>query len=212
MKSFFILLVVIALLIGCATKVEEEINEESSGVSDKIQEVVETGKILFIIAPKNFKDEELMDTKEVLEKAGYSVEIASESRDECKGVLGMRVKPDLTLQEASAKLDEYKAVVFIGGGGAQAYFDEPTALSIAEESYEKGKVVAALCIAPVILANAGVLEGKKATVWDGEFVSKLEAKGATYTGEDVTIDGRIVTANGPESARKFGETIASMLS
>jgi protease I len=213
MKSIFVLLIVVVLLVGCTTEVEEIADEETSATKEvlKKEEVVKTDKVLFIIAPNNFRDEELRDSKQVLEKGGYTVEIASASRDECKGMLGMRIKPDLTLQEVPAKLDEYKAVVFIGGGGAQAYFDDPSALSIAREAYERGKIVAAICIAPVILANAGVLEGKKATVWDGEFVDKLESKGATYTGEDVTIDGKIVTANGPGAAKGFGGAILTLL-
>jgi len=58
-------------------------------------------------------------------------------------------------------IDNYDAVVFVGGGGATEYFNDSIAHKIVKESIAKGKVLAAICIAPNILANAGVLKGKK---------------------------------------------------
>ncbi|MEM2638356.1 MAG: DJ-1/PfpI family protein, partial [Candidatus Hadarchaeales archaeon] len=91
------------------------------------------------------------------------------------------------------------------------YFSNKHALSIAKEAFSAGKVVGAICIAPVILANAGILKGRRATVWDGDFVKMLEAGGAKYTGKNVEVDGKIVTANGPHAAREFGKKIAELL-
>jgi putative intracellular protease/amidase len=64
-------------------------------------------------------------------------------------------------------------------------------------------------LAPTILANAGLLKGKKATCAQP---SNIELKGAIATGKDVERDGNIVTANGPGASTKFGETIVSVLS
>ena len=85
------------------------------------------------------------------------------------------------------------------------------ALRIAEEAAAGGKVLAAICLAPVILANAGLLAGKQATV-AGTEAAALEGAGATYTGPGVTVDGRLVTANAPKASRRFGQTIAQLLS
>jgi protease I len=62
------------------------------------------------------------------------------------------------------------------------------------------------------LAKARVLEGRKATVWDsgGEQAALLEKYGAEYTGDTVTVDGLIVTANGPAAAEEFGRTLAAL--
>jgi len=80
-------------------------------------------------------------------------------------------------------------------------------------SYEKGKVTAAVCIAPMILAKAGILKGKKATVWDGDLEQSAYFKknGIDYTGSEVTVDGKIVTGNGPNAAKAFGEAVAKLL-
>lgn len=169
-----------------------------------------TGKrVLMVIAPENFRDEELLHTKEELERGGAETTIASSKTGEVRGLLGARVTPDIKLDQV--KVDDYDAVVFVGGPGSAVYFDDKRALSIASEAFSKGKKTCAICIAPVILANARVLKGKRATVWDGEYVRKIEGKGATYTGKPVEVDGNIITANGPGAAREFGRTIAKAI-
>jgi protease I len=107
----------------------------------------------------------------------------------------------------------YAGVAFIGGPGAVAYFNDSEALELARKSYESGKVTAAVCIGPMILAHAGILKGKKATVWDGDGKQSAYFKknGIDYTGQPVTADGNIVTGNGPEAAKAFGEEIAKLL-
>lgn len=71
----------------------------------------------------------------------------------------------------------------------------------------------AICIAPTILAKAHVLEGRRATVWnvDEKQSQLLEKYGAEYTGEAVTIDGNIVTGNGPKAAVEFGKALAALV-
>lgn len=73
-----------------------------------------------------------------------------------------------------------------------------------------GKIVAAICLAPVILANAGVLDGKSATV-AGTEARSIESKGARYAGPGVTVDGNVVTGNGPKCSRVFGQKIDELL-
>jgi len=169
--------------------------------------------VILVIAQKNFHDKELMDTKQAIQSKGFKCHIASKTVEKAKGKLGLEISPDITLQDALLSLDMYKAVVFIGGSGARDYFDDKEALGLAKMSNNKGKIIAAICIAPMILAKAGILQGKKATVWDGnqeqsEFFKQNNIK---FTGEDVTVDGNIVTANGPDAAKAFGEKIAELL-
>jgi protease I len=101
-------------------------------------------------------------------------------------------------------------VIYVGGGGSKLLFNNPEALAIAAEMNRQDKIVAAICLAPVILANAGVLRGHRATV-AGTEAKTIVAKGAIYTGPGVTVDGNIVTGNGPKSSRLFGEKIVALL-
>jgi len=165
-------------------------------------------KILMIIASQNFRDEELLKPKEIFEKHGFKVVIASSSLSVSSGMLGAKVKPDILINNLDLK--EYKAVVFVGGVGAKEYFNNPVALKIARDAMKQNKIVAAICIAPRILSEAGILKGKKATVWKSE-AEALKSKGAIYTGADVEIDGNIVTASGPHAAENFGNTIIKIL-
>ncbi len=167
-------------------------------------------RIVMIIAPQNFRDEELDHTREELERAGGSVTVASITTDTATGMFGATAKPDITLDQI--RVEEFDAVVFVGGSGSEVYFNNTTAHSIAKDAHSKNKLLTAICIAPSILANANLLQGKRATVWAGDkYINILRSKGANYTGESVTQDGRIITANGPESAREFGKTIANNL-
>jgi protease I len=166
------------------------------------------GKILMIIAPKDFRDEELLIPKKAFEEKGFKVEIASKTPKEALGMLGAKVKPDLTLKEV--KVEEYKAIVFVGGAGTPVYFDDPEALRIAREAFLKNKVLGAICLAPGILARADVLKGKRATVWPSE-EKTLKERGAIYTGKAVEVDGLIVTANGPQAAQDFAKALLELL-
>jgi protease I len=166
-------------------------------------------KIVMVIASSNFRDEEFQVPKGIFEKQGASVTVASSSLKESRGMLGATAKPDVLIGDVRS--DDYDAVVFIGGSGASEYWNDPTAHKLARDASEKAKVVAAICIAPVTLANAGILNGKKATVWSSE-AGKLRKMGVTYTGAGVEVDGKIITGDGPQSATEFGEAVVKALS
>ncbi len=165
-------------------------------------------KALMIIAPENYRDEELNVPKKIFEDHGATVEVASTSRAECRGMRGGSVYPDLEL--AKVKLDDYLIVVLVGGIGVKTFFnDKPFHLFLSEAATE-GRVLGAICLAPVVLAKAGLLKGKRATVWDDEQKNNsraLKEGGATYVAEEVVVDGNLVTANGPEAAAAFARKI-----
>jgi len=124
------------------------------------------------------------------------------------GMLGAKVKPDILLKDVNVAM--YDVVVFVGGSGATEYIFDPTAQKIAGDAYKQGKIVAAICLGPRVLAEAGLLKGKRATVFSSE-TEAIKAKGAIYTGKDVEIDGRIITASGPQAAEEFGKAIVTLL-
>lgn len=165
-------------------------------------------KILMIIASNNFRDEEYRNPREIFEKDGAKVIVASSRKREITGMLGMKVTPDILLNEVN--IDDYDAVIFVGGTGSSEYWDNKEAHNIARSAYEKGKVIGAICIAPITLTRAGLLQGKRATVFSSE-IENLKNGGAVYTDESVSVDGTIVTGNGPTAAKEFGEKIAELL-
>jgi len=165
-------------------------------------------KAVFIIAPKDFRDEELEAPSALLKARGCAVTVACSSLETATGMLGAKVKPDVLLKDVKAA--DFDAVVFVGGAGAKAYFDDPTAHAIASEAAASRKVVAAISVAPVVLARAGLLKGKRATCWRVHR-ALLEGRGAKWVPQPVVRVGNIVTANGPAASGRFGETLAEAL-
>lgn len=168
-------------------------------------------KAILIVAPVWYQDTEYLNTKAELEKAGIEVITAAKKAGICQGKLGGTTQATISLDDIN--VEDYDAIVFIGGSGAVRYQEDVQAHLTAQEAITEHKVLAAICIAPTILAKAGVLEGKKATVWneDGLQDKFLEHEGAICTGESVTIDGKIITANGPQAATAFGKAIVKAL-
>ncbi|HOW52084.1 MAG TPA: DJ-1/PfpI family protein [bacterium] len=172
-------------------------------------------KILMIVAPERFRDEEYAVPHAHFIGLGAKVTVASLKKGMATGMFGVKAEATVTLIEV--KTADYDAVVFVGGSGTPLVRADARAVEIAKEA--KGHpVLAAICWAPTILAKAGVLAGRKATVWQGEDAEygmttdkMLEKNGAKYTGEEVTVDGNIVTGNGPHAAKRFAEAIEKKL-
>lgn len=201
------------LFMGCKEKSEMVKKVEKEEVSMPKKEAVEEKnlagkKVVMIIAPRNFRDEELLQPKNILTEKGAEVKVASTSLETAKGMLGAEVKPDLLVTEI--KPEDWDAIILVGGSGASRYWDDSSIHSMLNEAVKQNKIVGAICIAPVTLANAGILSGKKATVFSSE-MQKLKDKGAECTGKDVERDGRIITASGPPAAKEFGNAIAQAL-
>ncbi|HOW43283.1 MAG TPA: DJ-1/PfpI family protein [Candidatus Omnitrophota bacterium] len=165
-------------------------------------------KALLILAQKDFRDEEYLQPKEILRRGGVAISTACSSLKPARGKLGAVVQPDIAL--ADARAGDYDAVVFVGGNGARQYWDDPVAHALVREAAAQGKIIGAICIAPVILARAGVLKDKKATVWASE-EGQIRKYGAIYTGADVQRDGIVITGAGPFASEEFGRELAGAL-
>jgi protease I len=165
-------------------------------------------KVLMVVAPINFRDEEYTEPRKVLEASGAEIKTASIQSGTARGVGGTEAKIDLTVSDVS--VSDFDAVAFIGGPGMAEIVGDESLQILARKFYDAGKLTTAICVAPSILAKAGILKGKQATSFSS--VEKdLEDGGALYTGKDVAVDGKIITANGPEAAKKFGERIVEAL-
>jgi len=169
-------------------------------------------KALMIVAQAGFQHIEYNDTKDELEKAGVDVSVASFEKAEAIGKDGSKIEIDIGIKDVN--VNEYDAVVLIGGpGAAKQLVGNQDIIRLVQDFDNSEKVIAAICISPVVLAQARLLDGRKATVWNGDEKQEeiLTAEGAEYVEEDVVVDTRIITANGPDSAREFGKTIVIVL-
>jgi protease I len=163
---------------------------------------------LLVVLPQGFQDEELMMTKRALEQAGVQVLIASTRMGGLTGMLGGTIRADLLVNQAN--LDNFNAVVFIGGVGTIESLNNPTILGLARQAATKRKVLAAIGTAPSILASAGVLKGARVTAYISE-QGRIAQGGAMYTGNPVEKDGLAITATGPQAVPRFAQAILDTL-
>ena len=170
-------------------------------------------KIALIIPLQNFQDEEYFIPLQNFKDAGFETVTASTSSGTALGACGGEASVDILIEDLNVK--EFDAIVFVGGKGSVKYLDDPKFHNIAKSAVENDKILGAICFTPAILAKAGVLSGKKATVWSSnmhrETIKILEESDAQYVDSDVVSDGNIVTANGPQAAQKFAEKIIDKL-
>ncbi len=169
---------------------------------------LEGKRAALIIAHRNFRDEELDIPRRALEAEGAEVVIVSTDTTEATGMLGMKVKPDVRIENLDPL--EYDAILLVGGSGASVYFEDGRVHEMLRLAADSGRVVGAICIAPVTLAKAGLLKGRKATSFPS-VVPELAACGAVPLESHVAVDGTIVTADGPASAQGFAEKVIELL-
>lgn len=168
-------------------------------------------KLLLVIAPEGFRDEELDTPKRVFEESGIDVDIASTKPGTCTGMLGATVEADLMVDTVDP--NDYAGIVVVGGVGSQEYlWGSKRLVALVRTFFEQGKVVAAICLAPVVLARAGILSERQATVYPSPAaVREMNVAGANLQNIPVVADREIVTANGPGAAAQFAETIITKL-
>ncbi len=167
-------------------------------------------KALMIVASSDFEQNEYKKTRAELEKGGVDCTVASTKVGKLKGNKGKRISSDILLSDAIVA--DYDAIVVIGGNGIKKVWKNEDANRIVKEAATQGKVVAAICAGPGLLAHAGVLNGKKATAHPKSGAkSVMKRNGCTYENEKVVVDGKIITANGPRAASAYGEAIVSAL-
>lgn len=165
--------------------------------------------VVFVIAWRGFRDEELLVPSRLLLALGARTRVASSALGDALGVLGARIPVDLLY--TAIRPVETDALVLVGGEGATEFFDDRAAHGLVREVLAAGRVVGAICFAGSTLANAGVLEGRAATAFPTR-AAHLRAKGARWSEAGVVRDGRLITAQGPESSEGFGKELIAALS
>lgn len=168
-------------------------------------------KIGLVIASQGYQPTEYGVPYEMLSSNGIKVITISDS-------LGTATAKDLTTTTVDVSLDQvdttaYDGIFLIGGPGALEHLDTPRVHDIMQQMQALNKPYGAICISSRILAHAGVLKHKKATGWndDNELQEIFKRSQVEYVQKPVVIDGKIVTATGPEAAQEFALGILQVL-
>lgn len=173
--------------------------------------LVSEKKVIFVIASDGFHHVEYNVPKDMLIKEGVTVFTASNREGGAIGKDGSTAVVDVKLENVD--MNEYDGIFFIGGPGAMQHLDNDISYRIVNEAKKAGKAYGAICISTRILAKSNVLNGVKATGWDGDNALNtiLTANGSEYKKHPIVTDDLVVTATGPESAKEFGEGILRVL-
>jgi protease I len=168
-------------------------------------------KILMIIAHEGFQHVEYGIPKKTFEQAGFTVITASNKPGTATAKDRSTTKVDVTIDQAIA--GDYAAIVLVGGPGALDNLDNETTYQLVREGYDLGKLIAAICVSPRILAHASLLSEVAATGWDGDnqLADVYNEYGVTYVQAPVVSDQNIVTATDPSASQEFADTIVRNL-
>lgn len=154
-----------------------------------------------------FEEIEAMSIIDILRRAGIEVVVAGLHDGYITSARGVKVIPDTTIE--TVKAEEFDMIVLPGGQpGSDNLNTDQRVRNLLVEFYSRGKLTGAICAAPYVLANAGILQGRKATSYP---TYKEKITGAEYVEEDVVEDGNVITSRGPATAASFAFKIVEKL-
>lgn len=170
-------------------------------------------KKIAVFLADGFEEGEGIFTVDIFRRAGFTVTTFAIKDKTVKGAHDIPVIADELLD--GKKLEDYD-LVFLPGGipGATNLRDDERVISIVQAfDADPAKYVAAICAAPIILAKAGIVKGRRVTSYPGADVMKaLKQAGGVYVDDQVIVkDGHLLTSRGPATAMPFAFAITQEL-
>ena len=151
-----------------------------------------------------FEEIELITPVDMLRRVGVEVVVASLQHETCVGRSGIRIMSDAMLADLDP--DSFDLLFIPGGPGVAKLRDDGRPSVLAKQFHAQGKPVAAICAAPLVLLDAGLLEGRRFTVHQSVRNALIDA-----LDERVVVDGGLITSRGAGTSMDFGFAIISLL-
>lgn len=173
---------------------------------------IQNSRIL-IVATDGFEEWELFGPREILQKRGADVVLASLKRDPIQATVhddpGKTIRPDLTVDEANA--DDFDALILPGGvRNPDALRVHGNVIALIKAFDEQGKPIGAICHGPWLLVEADLLRGRTATSWPS-IRTDLRNAGATVVDQAAVTDGNIVTSRKPDDVEPFTDALIDLI-
>lgn len=164
-------------------------------------------KALILLA-EGFEDSEFLYPYYRLQEEDIEVDVAGPEPGTVTGKHGYTAEIEQNFSSVDA--DSYDLLVLPGGKAPETVRLNDDALTITETILENGKVVGAICHGAQVLISAGVLDGRRATCWQG-IRDDLKIAGAAYVDEEVAVDGNLITSRCPSDLPAFSREIFKAL-
>jgi protein deglycase len=164
------------------------------------------GPTVLVILAEGFEEMEAVTPIDLLRRAGADVTVAATADGiYVTGRGGLTLHADTTL--SAAESSRFDCVLLPGGPGVSRLRADVRVLEIVRRQHKDAGWIAAICAAPVVLKDAGILEGRRYTA----HFSVAPELPAALLGERVVVDGRLVTSRGAGTALDFGLTLVELL-
>jgi 4-methyl-5(b-hydroxyethyl)-thiazole monophosphate biosynthesis len=163
---------------------------------------------LVILAP-GFEEIEAVTVIDVLRRCGINVTVAGLSPDLVEGAHNIKIIPDKSIEQVYMK--DFDVIVLPGGSpGFKNLRQDERVLHIIRKTSDSGKLVTAICAAPAVLSDAGVLKNRRCTIYPG-MENEVEKEGGKFLEDFVVVDGNVITSRGPATSLLFALKIAERL-
>lgn len=156
---------------------------------------------------EGFEEIEFSTIVDILRRAGIDVTVAGLKEGIIDGAHGIGVTADTLIDKVGA--DDFDVIILPGGHpGFVNLGKSERVLKLVRGMFDRNKYVTAICGAPSVLSKAGVIQGKRATIFPG-----LEdtLTGAQYSDQRVVVDGKVITSQGPGTAMEFAIKLVEVL-
>lgn len=164
--------------------------------------------MVYLHLAKGFEEIEAVTVVDILRRAGVFVQtVGMGAEHEVTGGHGISVRADLVFEEAD--YDSCEMMIFPGGmPGTTNLLNHRELMETMVRFASSGKPVAAICAAPMLFGQTGLVAGKRATIFPG---MEDELKGAMVSSDRVVMDGNIITSKGPGTAMEFALALVGIL-
>jgi len=158
-----------------------------------------------ILLADGFEDVEALTVLDIMRRAEITCDLISIKNEFVKSSHDLLVKSDKIVSDKM----EYDLIVLPGGlPGATNLRDDKSVINLLKKQNEEGKLIGAICAAPIVLAKAGLTEGRKITSYPGYEDELARCK---YIEKDVVVDNNIITSRGPATSMIFSYKLLEIL-
>ena len=166
-----------------------------------------------IVATDGFEEWELFGPRQILQKRGAEVVLASPKLEPIQATVhddpGRTIRPDMTVEEANA--DDFDALILPGGVRNPDHLRmNVRTIELIKQFARQGKPIGAICHGPWLLVEADLLRGRTATSWPS-IRTDLRNAGANVIDEAAVTDGNIVTSRNPQDVEEFTNAIIDLV-